>query len=155
MVRVEIIIKYHLGKVVAYYDYQKSTIRHINCSMQTSELSPSHRCEQCRAFRDNYLRRSLNRLLKSQEEGTVEARCDIHSHTTFKNLTTPQKAQRYKNVCDSYRQSQRKVNDLEKRLLRLIQAITLPGLETGVAVTDIRVSRDVISHASVTLFSST
>ena len=89
--------------------------------MQTSELSPSNRCEQFRAFRDNYLRRSLNRLLKSQEEGTVEARCDIHSHTTFKNLTTPQKAKRYKNVCDSYRQSQRKVNDLEKRLQRLIQ----------------------------------
>ena len=36
-----------------------------------------------------------------------------------------------------------------------IDTITLPGLETEVAVTDIRVSRDVISHATVTLFSST
>jgi len=44
-------------------------------------------------------------LLKSLEEGTIEARCDIHSHTTFTNLTTPQKAQRYRNVCDSYQQS--------------------------------------------------
>ena len=36
-----------------------------------------------------------------------------------------------------------------------IDTITLPGLETEVAVTIIRVSRDVISHATVTLFSST
>ena len=37
----------------------------------------------------------------------------------------------------------------------IIDIITLPGLETEVAVTDIRVSRDVITHATVTLFSST
>ena len=36
-----------------------------------------------------------------------------------------------------------------------IDTITLPDLETEVAVTDIRVSRDVISHATFTLFSST
>ena len=47
----------HLGKVVAYYDYRKSTIRHINCLVKISELSLSKRCG---AFRDNYLRKSLN-----------------------------------------------------------------------------------------------
>ena len=36
-----------------------------------------------------------------------------------------------------------------------IDTITLPGLETEVAVTGIRVSVDVINHATVTLFYST
>ena len=76
----------HLGKVVAYYDYLKSTIRHINFLVKISELSPSKLCEQCRAFRDNYLRKSLSQLLKSLEEGIIEARCDIHSHTTLYKL---------------------------------------------------------------------
>ena len=38
---------------------------------------------------------------------------------------------------------------------QIIDTITLPGLETEVAVTGIRVSRDVINHATVTLFYST
>jgi len=36
-----------------------------------------------------------------------------------------------------------------------IDTITLPGLEKEVAVTDISVSRDVICHTTVMLFSST
>jgi len=40
-------------------------------------------------------------------------------------------------------------------LANTIDTITLPGLETEVAVTGIRVSRDVINHATVTLFYST
>ena len=41
------------------------------------------------------------------------------------------------------------------RSSKTIDTITLPGLETEVAVADVCVSRDVISHTTVTLFSST
>ena len=66
--------------------------------------------------------KSLPRQLSSQEpQSTVKilggnASCDIYSHTTFKNLLTLQKAQRYKNVYDSYQRSEQKVHELEKRL---------------------------------------
>ena len=110
-----------LACVIAYYDYQKSTIRHIHCSVKIPPTTVSKRCDYCRAFRDNFLRKSLSRLLKSQQQGQLAARCDVYSHTNYRYLTTPEKIQRMHNMHNSIRLSKRKISDLQGRLDRLIQ----------------------------------
>ena len=105
---------------MAYYDYQKCTIRHIQCPLKISCTSVSKRCELCRTFRDNFLRKRLGRLL-NQQEGQLETRCDIYSHTNYRYLTTPEKVQRMHNMHKYVRLSKRRISDLQEQLDRLIQ----------------------------------
>ena len=105
---------------MAYYDYQNGIIRHIQCPLKIPPTSMSKRCDYCRDFRDNYLRKRLGRLL-NQQECQLEARCDIHSHTNYRYLTTPEKIQRMHNMHDFVRLTKRKVSDLQGRLNRFIQ----------------------------------
>ena len=71
----------YVGQVIAYYDYQKSTIRHVQCPLQIPEVGPTKRCTYCKNHRDKVLRSSLSRHLKQQQEGQHENRSDISSHT--------------------------------------------------------------------------
>ena len=34
----------YVRQVIAYYDYQKSTIRHVQCPLQITEVGPTKRC---------------------------------------------------------------------------------------------------------------
>ena len=72
----------YVGQVIAYYDYQKSTIRHIQCPLQIPEVNPTKRCTYCKNYREKVLRSGLNRLLKQQ--GQNENRSEISSHTNYR-----------------------------------------------------------------------
>jgi len=106
--------------VVAYYDAYQRTIRHIRCVWKVPPLSPSRRCTYCRNFRDNVLRSGLSRLLKQTEEDR-QRKCDADSHTTYKNLSTPEKHLRMHNVHSAYCLSKRKVSELQSNLSKTIQ----------------------------------
>ena len=59
-------MEFNVGDVVAYYDYQQSTIRHVKCPMRIPESS-TKRCSHCKAYRVNVLHSGLSRLLKLGE----------------------------------------------------------------------------------------
>ena len=106
--------------MIAYYDYQKSTIRHVQCPLQIPEVGPTKRCSYCKSHRDKVLRSGLSRLLKQQQEGQ-ENRSEISSHTNYRYLTTPEKIQRMYSLRNAVRLSKRKISDLQCRLDRLIK----------------------------------
>ena len=64
----------YVGQVIAYYDYQKSTIRHVQCPLQIPQVGPTKRCTYCKNHCDKVLRSGLSRLLKQQQEGQHENR---------------------------------------------------------------------------------
>ena len=111
----------YVGQVIAYYDYQKSTIRHIQCPLQIPEVGPTKRCTYCKNHRDKVLRSGLNRLLKQQQEGQNDNRIEISSHTNYRYLNTPEKIQRMHSLRNAVRLSRRKIRDLQYRLDRLIE----------------------------------
>ena len=79
------------------------------------------RCDCCKTFRDNFLRKSVSRLLKSQQDQHLTDRCNVQSHTNYRYLTTPEKVQRMHNMHESIRISKRKISALQGRLDRLIE----------------------------------
>ena len=110
----------YVGQVIAYYDYQKSTIRHIQCPLQIPEVDPTKRCTYCKNYREKVLRSGLNRLLK-QQEGQNENRSEISSHTNYRYSNTPEKIQRMHSLRNAVRLSRCKIRDLHFRLDRLIE----------------------------------
>ena len=92
--------------MIAYYDYQKSTIRHVQCPLQMPEVGPTKRCTYCNSHHDKVLRSGLSRLLKQQQEGQ-ENRSEISSHTNYRYLTIPEKIQRMYSLRNAVRLSKR------------------------------------------------
>ena len=105
---------------MAYYDYQRRTIRHVQCPMKISETSATKRCTYCKNYRDSVLRSILSRLLKQQDEQQVD-RCSISSSVNYRYLSTPEKIERMHNLHNALRLSKCKISNLQGRLDRIIQ----------------------------------
>ena len=79
-----------------------------------------YRCNYCRTFRENYLRKRFYRL-QNQDKGKVKARYDVSSHATYKSLTTAETKQRMHNMQSVVESSKQKISNLQAKLDRLIQ----------------------------------
>ena len=112
-------INFSVGHVVAYYDYQQCTIRHVQCPMRIPE-SATKRCSHCKNYRVNVLHSGLGRLLK-QGETQQESRCTADSHVNYHYLITPEKVERMHKLHSAVRVSKRKISGLQEQLDRAIQ----------------------------------
>ena len=116
-----------VGQVIAYCNYQKSTIRHIHCLLQIPQVGLTKRCTYCKDHRDKVLHSGLSRLLK-QQEGQQENRSEISSHTNYRYLNTPEKIQRMHSLHNAIRLSRHKISNLQCRLDRLIKVDGIKSL---------------------------
>ena len=106
--------------MVAYYDYQQRTIRHVQCPVKIPKIGNTKRCTCCKSHRDNVLHSSLSRLLK-QGDKQQQARCSIDSHVNYRYLTTPEKVDRMHRLHNAVRVSKRKISDLQGQLDKAIK----------------------------------
>ena len=111
-------MEFNVGHVVAYYDYQQSTIQHVKCPMGIPESS-TKRCSHCKAYRVNVLHSGLSRLRKLGET-QQRARCTTDSHVNYRYLSTPEKVERMHKLHSVVRVSKRKISDLQEKLDRAI-----------------------------------
>ena len=82
--------------VVAYYDQECLTIRHIDCSKKLPTYSTGKRCYHCKKYRDNVLRSSLSQWHKQQQQSYSAT--EVSSHVNFSFLATPEKIQHLINL---------------------------------------------------------
>lgn len=105
--------------MVAYYDYQQRTIRHVQCPVKIPKIRNTKRCTCCKNHCDNVLHSSLSRLLKQGDK--QQARYNIDSHVNYRYLTTPEKVDRMHRLHNAVRVSKHKISDLQGQLDKAIK----------------------------------
>ena len=75
-------------RMVAYYDQECLTIRHVDCQKKLPASWNKKRCCFCKKYRDNVLS-SLSQWHKQQEQGCCST--EASSHVNFRYLATPEK----------------------------------------------------------------
>ena len=111
---------YSIGvNVVAYFDAQNSTIRHVQCIWKIPVSSSTKKCTFCKMYRDNVLRSGLSRMLKQQEDdGKL---CATNSHVNYRYLNTPEKMERMQNLHTMIRLNIKRIYQLQNQLDKIIK----------------------------------
>jgi len=105
--------------VVAYYDQECLTIRHVDCPKKLPDSWTEKRCCFCKKYRDNVLRSSLSQWHKQQNQGCCAT--DTSSHVNFRYLATPEKIQRLTNLHKQLRNKDRHLAHLKSKLDKMIE----------------------------------
>ena len=106
--------------VVAYYDQECLTIRHIDCPKMLPTSLTGKRCSHCKKYRDNVLRSGLSQWHKQQQQQSHSA-TEACSHVNFRYLATPEKIQRLTNLHKQLRNKDRQLVHLKSKLDKMIE----------------------------------
>lgn len=117
------LFQYSIGmNVVAYFDAQNSTIRHVQCIWKIPVSSTTKKCTFCRKYRDNVLRSALSRMLKQQEDDDRTGKlCGINSHANYRYLNTPEKMVRMQNLHTMIHLNRKRIYQLQNQLEKIIK----------------------------------
>ena len=108
--------------MIAYYDQQSCTIRHVNCRLIF--ITPDDRfsitqCDTCRKYQRNVLNAALLTMSRSNE--ISPGRSSSQSHTNYRYCNTPEKYARLTSLHDMVRLQRRALQHLESHLAKIIQ----------------------------------
>ena len=109
-----------LGSLVAYRDEEANTIRHVNCQYLLKSVSSGNRCNSCVTFRNNTLRRELNRM-KERESDETRDPASPSSHTNYRFLTTPERNERMQRLHKVVRAKTKSLEAMRKGISRILQ----------------------------------
>lgn len=111
-------------------------IRHVKCHLLFKPGSKrENRCSVCSRYRENCLRRTLNRM-KAEKENCDP--CKTNSHVNYRYLNTQQKDERLRRLHTELKTSQSAVQKLEKQIKGMMnsECITLDK-STGADMLDL------------------
>ena len=86
------------------------------CTILLSKSMKGNTCQHCLVYR-----RTLTILAKRQEQANSSDKCDPHSHTNYRYLSTPEKVGRQHNLYQQKRKSIKQVHRLTQKLADLIK----------------------------------
>lgn len=101
-------------QVVAYYEQQTPTIRHVKCQRHLPPDERSQRCHQCKKYR--YV---LHSMLARFKVPLQTSRCLPSSHTNIRHLRPLEKDEKIRQLKAAYSQQAKKVKRLELSLSKL------------------------------------
>ena len=113
----------YAGSEIAYGE--GDAIRHVKCHLLFKpESKRENRCPVCLRYRENYLRRALNRMKEGKENSDP---CKADSHVNYRYLNTQQKDERLRRLHTELKSSQNIVKKLEKKIKSMMdsESITL------------------------------
>ena len=84
---------FFVGKLVAYYDYENATVRHVSCLWLCDSRQMTNKCHLCSQYQRHNLNSALSTTTKKLDL-VSPGRSSSHSHTNYRFCSTPEKLAR-------------------------------------------------------------
>ena len=122
-----------VGKLIAYYDNENGTIRHVSCLWLCDSHRIANKCHLC----SQYQRQNLNSTSSTAADFVSPGRSSSHSHTNYRFCSTPEKLARLTNL--------HHLASLQKKELDRLKARINCQIESGGVSIDEPVHNDFVS----------
>ena len=109
-----------VGELVAYYDHENVTVRHVSCLWLCDSRQMTNECHLCSQYQRHNLNSALSTATKKLDL-VSPGRSSSHSHTNYRFCSTPEKMVRLTNLHHVVSLQKKELGRLKDRINQQIE----------------------------------